>query len=170
MTRPERLILAVIVMVAVILRAQNLLQTEFNVDHAYPMWQALKTLDHGVFPLAGQGTSVLFANPALTGYLYLPFLALIRSPLSVYVLIIALNTLAVPLTFRAARTLLGVRPALVAAALIAVNPWIIEYSRMAWVQSLLPFFACALAWLLYLQHRSRESTQHGAGTPERIFR
>ena len=138
-----------IVLIAAFLRAQNLLEIEHNVDHAYPIWQALTTLEHGIFPLAGQGTSVLFANPALTGYLFLPFIALARSPLVAYLLVITLNTLGVFLGFRAARGLIGVRPALVAAFLLAVNPWIIEYSRTTWVQSLLPFFACALAWLLW---------------------
>jgi hypothetical protein len=145
----EGVILAVIVFVAAFLRFHHLLDIEHNVDHAYPVWQALTTLEHGVFPLAGQGTSVLFANPALTGYLYLPFVALTRSPLGAYLLVVTLNTLGVFLGFRAARSLLGVRPALVAALLLAVNPWIIEYSRATWVQSLLPFFACALAWLLW---------------------
>jgi 4-amino-4-deoxy-L-arabinose transferase-like glycosyltransferase len=158
LTSPERLLLAVILLVAAFLRGHYLLQIEHNVDHAYPVWQALNTLEHGVFPLAGQGTSVLFANPALTGYLYLPFIALTRSPLGAYILVIALNTLAVLLAFRAARGLLGARTALAAAFLLAVNPWVIEYSRTSWVQSLLPFFACALAWLLWpvLLGRSRK--------------
>jgi hypothetical protein len=135
--------------IAAFLRFHHLLDIEHNVDHAYPIWQALTTLDKGVFPLAGQGTSVLFANPALTGYLYLPFIAITRSPLGAYVLVITLNTLGVFLAFRAAKGLLGIRPALVATLLLAVNPWIIEYSRATWVQSLLPFFAPALAWLLW---------------------
>jgi len=157
MRRSEKFALFAILLAAVFLRAQYFLQIEHNIDHAYPIWQALQTLEHGDWPLTGQSTSVLFANPALTGYLYLPLIALTRSPLSVYILIIALNTLAVLLGFRAVRTLLGVRPALIAAALMAVNPWVIEYSRSSWVQSLLPFFACAIAWLLWpvLLRRSR---------------
>jgi hypothetical protein len=136
-------------LIAAFLRAQNLLDIEHNVDHAYPIWQALTTLEHGIFPLAGQGTSVLFANPALAGYFFLPMIAIVRSPLAAYLLTITLNTLGVFLGFRAARGLLGNRAALVAAFLLVVNPWIIEYSRTTWVQSLLPFFACALAWLLW---------------------
>ncbi len=65
---------------AALLRAQYLLQIEHNTDHAWPIAQALRTLDHGDLPLIGQGTSVLFASPPLTGYLYLPWLALTRSP------------------------------------------------------------------------------------------
>jgi 4-amino-4-deoxy-L-arabinose transferase-like glycosyltransferase len=157
MRRSEKLVLCAILLTAAFLRTQYFLQIEHNIDHAYPVWQALQTLEHGDWRLTGQSTSVLFANPALTGYLYLPFVALTRSPLSIYILIIALNTVAVLLAFRAVRTLLGTRPALVAGALMAVNPWVIEYSRSAWVQSLLPFFACTIAWLLWpvLLRRSR---------------
>jgi len=32
---------------------------------------------------------------------------------------------------------------------MAVNPWVIEYSRTSWVQSLLPFLVNAVAWLLW---------------------
>lgn len=142
-------ILILVMIAASLLRAQYLLQIEHNIDHAYPIWQALQTLERGALPLTGQSTSVLFANPALTGYLYLPLIALTRSPFSVYVLVIALNSLAVLLAFRATKSVLGIWPALIAAALMAVNPWVIEYSRTSWVQSLLPFFACATAWMLW---------------------
>lgn len=145
----QRTVLLLIMLVAALLRAEYGLQIEHNVDHAYPIWQALQTLDRGALPLTGQGTSVLFANPPLTGYLYLPVVALTRSPLGVYVLVIALNTLAVLLAFRVARLLVGVNGALVAAFLMAVNPWVIEYSRTSWVQSLLPFWVCGLAWALF---------------------
>jgi 4-amino-4-deoxy-L-arabinose transferase-like glycosyltransferase len=134
---------------AALLRFSYLSEIEHNVDQAYPIWQALNTLERGQWPLVGQGTSVLFANPTLTGYLYLPFVAFTRSPLGAYLLVIALNSLAVPLAYKAVRGLLGHRPGLIAAVLMVVNPWVIEYSRSTWVQSLLPFFTCALAWLLW---------------------
>lgn len=149
MTTHQRILLLLIMGLAAFLRAEYLLQIEHNVDHAYPIWQALQTLNRGALPLTGQGTSVLFANPPLTGYLYLPFVALTRSPIAVYVFVIALNTLAVLLSFRVARLLASTNLALVAAFLMAVNPWVIEYSRTSWVQSLLPFWVCALAWALF---------------------
>jgi len=130
------------------LRLYALDAVRFNIDHAYPIWQALRTLHYGEWPLIGQGTSVLFANPALTGYLYLTPLMLWQSPLAVYGLVVALNTLAIPFTFHAARALLKRdAPALIAAALIAFNPWGIEYSRTTWVQSLMPFFVTLIAML-----------------------
>jgi hypothetical protein len=53
------------------------------------------------------------------------------------------------MTYRASRTLLGPQPALIAAGLMAVNPWVIEYSRTSWTQCLLPFFVPMSAWLLW---------------------
>lgn len=143
-----RLWLPLILLVAALLRLQNLPAIEHNVDHAYPIWQGLMTLEQGYLPLTAQGTSVLFANPALTGYLYLPALIVARSPFSVYLLVIALNTLGVWFTYAAGRDLFGQRVGLIAALLIALNPWMIEYSRTSWVQALLPFFGPLIFWLL----------------------
>jgi 4-amino-4-deoxy-L-arabinose transferase-like glycosyltransferase len=137
-----------IVCIAAVLRLQNLEAIEHNVDHAYPIWQALNTLENGALPVLGQGTSVLFANPALTGYLYIPALLIVRSPYAPYLLVIALNTLAVALAYRAMRRV-DESAALIGAFLLAVNPWVIEYSRTTWVQALLPFFAC-LTFALFL--------------------
>jgi len=154
LTRWERLALAVILMVGAWLRFQHLDAIELNIDQAYPIWQAVQTLDEGELPLTGQGTSVLFANPPLTGYLYLPVVALFRDPLAVYVFTLALNTFAIFLVYRALIRLVrrypitGMYPALFGAALFAVNPWIIEDSRRTWVQSLLPFFMAVIAWAL----------------------
>ena len=145
----QRICVISILLVALLARFHYLTKIEHNVDHAYPVWQALQTLDRGTFPLVGQGTSVLFNNPPLTGYLFLPIMALTRSPLGIYIFVILLNTLAVWMAYRAIKSLLGFIPGLVAAGLMAVNPWVIEYSRTSWVQSLLPFFVCAVAWLLW---------------------
>ena len=137
-----------VVLLAALLRAANLLQIEHNVDHAYPVWQALRTLHVGEWPILGQWTWLPLPHPALTGYLYAPLLALTQTALSAYVLVIALNTLAVYLAYRALRGLLNPSAALVAALLMAVNPWLIEYSRMSWPPALLPFFSSALLWQL----------------------
>lgn len=148
LSRGERLALLAIVLAGAWLRFQHMGSIEVNIDQVYPIWQALHTLDAGQFPLAGQGTSVLFDNPPLTGYLYLPVIALARQALAVYMLTIALNTLAVWLAYRGLSGLLGTRAALVGAALFAANPWIIEDSRRTWVQALAPFFVALVFWAL----------------------
>ncbi len=143
------LVLAVILLVGAWLRFQYLYQIEHNVDHAYPVWQALHTLRDGALPLVGQWTWLPLAHPPLTGYLYVPILGLTGSLVAVYVVVIAFNTAAVWLTYRTAAITLNPVWGLVAAGLMAVNPWTIEYSRYAWPPALLPFFMALLAWLLW---------------------
>jgi len=158
----RHLIIIAIMLLAALLRAANLLQIEHNVDHAYPIWQALRTLQAGEWPLLGQWTWLPLPHPALTGYLYAPLLALTHTTLSAYVLVIALNSLAVYLAYRALLALLNRPAALVGALLMAVNPWLIEYSRMSWPPALLPFFSSALLWQLapVLTGRTRHPERH----------
>ncbi|HEX3049154.1 MAG TPA: glycosyltransferase family 39 protein [Aggregatilineaceae bacterium] len=144
----ERFVLLLILVIGAGLRFQHLGAIEYNVDQVYPIYQSIMTLDEGDFPLAGQGTSVLFANPPLTGYFFAPLIALVRHPIAAYLLTLILNTFAIWLAYRALSRLVGARPALIGAALFAVNPWIIEDSRRTWVQSLSPFFVCLIFWAL----------------------
>lgn len=148
--RLEDLSLVAIMLVAALLRFADIGAIRHNIDHAYTIWQALDTLEHGSLPVIGQSTSVLFANPALTGYLFVPVLALTRSAVAVYVFVLALNTAGVYFGYRAATDLTQKRwLGLIAAWLMAVNPWVIEFSRTTWVQCLLPFLMSLTAWLLF---------------------
>lgn len=148
--RIEDLSLMAILLIAAFPRLWDIGAIRHNIDHAYTIWQALDTLEHGTLPVIGQSTSVLFANPALTGYLFVPVLALTRSAAAVYVLVIALNTAGVYFCYRTAADLTGKRwLGLIAAWLMAVNPWVIEFSRTTWVQCLLPFLMSFVAWLLF---------------------
>lgn len=146
-TQLTRVLLLGIMLIASWLRLHYLFQIEHNLDHAYPVWQALRTLSDGQFPLVGQLTSVLFANPPLTGYLYIPIIAVTQSLTAVYLFVIALNIAGVYFTYRAGTALLGTKVGLIAAALIAVNPWVIEYSRYAWPPVLLSCFVPLVLWL-----------------------
>lgn len=149
-------VLIVILAVAAALRFTDLPAVRLNIDHAYPIAQALDTLDHGALPLIGQPTSVFAANPPLTGYLFVPVLALTRSALAVVVFVVLLNTAAVYFCYRATADLLD-SPwlGLAAAWLMAVNPWVIEFSRTTWVQCLLPFQTTVILWLLVPVLRGR---------------
>ncbi len=144
----ERLILLAILVVGFVLRFQYFGAIEVNLDQVYPIWQALDTLDNGHFPLAGQGTSVLFANPPLTGYIFLPLMALTRQFVTAYVLTISLNSLAIYFAYRAFKRLMSSQAALIGTALFAANPWVIEESRRTWVQCLMVFFTCLIFWAL----------------------
>ncbi len=144
----ELVALTVILLVGTWLRFHRLGDIEFNIDQVYPVWQALNTLDNAKFPLVGQGTSVLFANPPLTGYIFLPFIGLARVALAAFIVTLTLNSFAIWLAYRGLVRLIGVRAALVASALMAVSPWLIEDSRRTWVQSLMPFFVALIFWAL----------------------
>src|SRR5258708_35794127 len=111
----SQLLLWAILMVGALLRFQNLGAIEHNIDHVYPIHQARLTIDRGVFPVTGQVTSVLFANPPLMGYLLILPVALTRSPVGAYIVIITLNTSAIWFVFSAAKRLLDERRALIAA-------------------------------------------------------
>jgi 4-amino-4-deoxy-L-arabinose transferase-like glycosyltransferase len=149
LTKTDLFLITGLLFLAAFLRFQHFGAIEHNIDRAYPIWQALRTLDQGIFPVTAQGTSVLFDNPALMGYLLLPATALTRTPVGAYIFVILFNWLAVALVYSSVRRLKRTpTEALFAAFLFAINPWIIEYSRLTWVQGLLPFFACLLFWLL----------------------
>lgn len=143
----DRALLIGIMLIASWLRLHYLFQIEHNLDHAYPVWQALRTLTYGEFPLVGQLTSVLFANPPLTGYLYAPIIALTQSLTAVYLFVIVLNVAGVYFSYRAGTVLLGSKVGLIAAGLIAVNPWVIEYSRYSWPPVLMACFVPLVLWL-----------------------
>lgn len=146
--RIDRLLLITILLVAGWLRFHYILQIEHNLDHAYPVWQALRTLTYGELPLIGQLSGLLFTHPPLTGYFYIPIIALTQSLTAIYIVIISFNFIGVYITYRAGTELLGSKVGLIAGFLIAVNPWVIEYSRYSWPPALLPFFVPLVFWLL----------------------
>lgn len=134
---------------ALFLRLSYLLQIEHNVDHAYYIGQALRTLEQGEFPIVGQRTSLQFPNSAFLGYVYAPILWLFPTILAVYVFVIALNTLAVYFTYRVGAMLFHPFVGVVASFLMAVNPWVIEYSRSTWSYSFMLFTLTGQALLLW---------------------
>lgn len=136
---------------ALVVRFRYLPWIEHNIDHAYYIGQALRTLDEGYLPIIGQATSLQFPNSAFLGYLYVPLLALTRHVLSAYVFVIALNSLGVVFIFRAARLLgLSAFAAAAGGVLYAFNPWLIEYTRSTWSYSIMPFLLTCLFYSVLL--------------------
>lgn len=124
-------------------------QIRYTYDQSYPAFQALGLLDGGVWPRIGQPSSVFLDNPALMPYIQAIPLYLFRSPWAVQGLILILNSAAVWFVWRVATDMLGRRAGWVAAALFACSPWVVFFSRMTWVQSLVPFFMAVVAWGLW---------------------
>lgn len=134
---------------ALLLRVSYLLQIEHNVDHAYYIGQALRTLEQGELPIVGQRTSLQFPNSAFLGYVYAPILRFFPTILALYVFVIALNTLAVYFTYRIGALLFHPFVGLFASFLMAINPWLIEYSRSTWSYSFMLFTLTGQALLLW---------------------
>lgn len=157
----DRLLVWLLFALALVVRFRYLLWIEHNVDHAYYIGQALRTLDEGYLPIIGQATSLQFPNSAFLGYLYVPLLALTRHVLSAYVFVIALNSLGAVFVYRAAR-LLGLSwfAAFTAGLIYTVNPWLIEYTRSTWSYSIMPFLLTCLFYsvLVILNTKGRRQT------------
>ncbi len=152
-----------IFVVGAVLRFANLGLIPHSYDASYPIADALRILDGHVLPLVGQPSSVFLDNPPLMSYLQVLPLLVWRSPWAVYLFIIGLNTLATILVYNITRDLLGKVAAFFAALLVAVNPWLIYYSRLSWVQGLMPFLMALIAWGLWPTLVNKESK------PERLM-
>lgn len=132
--------LALILLVAGLLRLGAPGLTEFKLDEARLSLLALDMARGESFPLLGIGSSVGIPNMPVSVWLFaLPYL--ISSDPTVATLFVGLlNVLAVLLTWWLARRYFGPAAALTAALLYAVSPWAVIYSRKIWAQDLLPPF------------------------------
>jgi 4-amino-4-deoxy-L-arabinose transferase-like glycosyltransferase len=141
---------AVVTLLGAWLRFYHLADFYSSVDHDFPLAQAIRWLQLGQWPLLGQGTSVLVANPPGMSYLMAVPWLLFGSLWGATYFTIGLNVLAVPLTYQAGRLAGGQRTGLAAATLVAANPWANYFSRGTWVQGLLPFWTTLTCALLLL--------------------
>lgn len=136
----ELALLAVVVLLAGLLRMGRPDLTEFKRDEAALYGLALNVAELRAFPLRGIGSSVGLPNTAMSVYLFALPLFLWKSPLAATLFVGALNTASVGLAFLLARRYWGGRAALIAALLYAAAPWAVIYSRKIWAQNLLPLF------------------------------
>ena len=127
---------------------------EFKGDEANACRLALHVLGYrepGVrsfFPTEGLVSSVGVPNPPLFIYLIALPLAVVRSPIAAAACVAALNVLAVWLSYWAGQRLFSRFVGVAAAALLALSPWGIIFSRKIWAQDLLPL--CGVLFLLQL--------------------
>lgn len=111
-----------------------------------PMWgdqslilgPALDFIHEGHVPFIGLKSSAHVYQPAMSIYFAIPPLAIIPRIISVRWFYSALDLLAIAFLYLAVRRCWGWRAAALAAWLYAVHPWLIEYSRLLWNQSLVP--------------------------------
>jgi 4-amino-4-deoxy-L-arabinose transferase-like glycosyltransferase len=128
---------------------------EFKYDEATAYRLALHVLGYsepGVgrfFPTAGLTSSVGVPNPPLFVYLVAAPVAVVRSPLAVTVCIAVANVVAILLVYLLGRRCFSRFVGVSAAALLALSPWGIVFSRKIWAQDLLPLCTTLFALQLH---------------------
>ncbi|GIL14424.1 MAG: hypothetical protein BroJett038_31440 [Chloroflexota bacterium] len=150
MTRRDGLLLALVLLVAALMRLGEPGIIEFLHDEAMLSLMAQDWLAGGDFPLTGIPSSVGVPNPPISVYvLTLPYL-LSSNPQFATLFIAALNVAGVGLLWWIAHRYLGRVAALAAGLAYALNPWAILYSRKIWAQDFhTPFLLLAIVLGLY---------------------
>lgn len=143
------LLLAVIVAVGAWLRFSHFDLLEFQGDEAYAAQLALQFLKHGQLPTAGLMSSVGVTNPPLFIYLLIPMFAISSNPVVVSCFIAALSLAAVVVCWHIGRKYYGPIAGLTAAAMFAVSPWAVIYSRKIWAQDFVPIFSTGAMWAVH---------------------
>ncbi|HVW20522.1 MAG TPA: glycosyltransferase family 39 protein [Opitutaceae bacterium] len=141
MTKRERIALAVILALAALVRLWRLDLMEFKSDEAQACQLALQIAAHEHFPLTGLQASVGVPNPPLFVYLLALPLGLSADPVAAAAAIACANVAAVWICFLVGRRYFSAWSGLAAAALYALSPWAVVFSRKIWAQDLLPVFA-----------------------------
>ena len=153
--RSPALTLLLIVGSAAVARLLWLDLMEFKADEAYACRLALHALgrnEPGVgtfFPTSGTVSSLGISFPPLFIYVLALPLAIGRNPVVAAAFIAVTNVVAVWLSYVAGRRYFSPPVGLISAALFALSPWAIVYSRKIWAPNLLPICSCAFLIALH---------------------
>ena len=145
--RIDVVVLSVVIAVAALVRLLGLDLMEFKGDEADVCALALHALGYaqpGVgrfFPTEGILSSVGIPNPPLFVYLVALPLAVVRSPLAAAAFIAATNVFAVWLCYLVGKQYFSRFVGIASAALFALSPWAIVFSRKIWSLNMLPLFS-----------------------------
>jgi 4-amino-4-deoxy-L-arabinose transferase-like glycosyltransferase len=145
--RLDVVVLSVVVAVAAFVRLLRLDLMEFKADEANVCALALHALGYtqpGVgkfFPTEGILSSVGIPNPPLFVYLVALPLAVVRSPIAAAAFIAATNVFAVWLCYLVGTRYYSRFVGIASAALFALSPWAIVFSRKIWSLNVLPMFS-----------------------------
>jgi len=144
--RIEGLFLGLILAAGALLRFAHLDLLEFKADEAVAANLALQFVRGGALPAGGLMSSVGVTNPPLLIYLLIPIFYFTSNVVVVSGVIAALGLGAVAATWWMGRKYFGPVAGLAAAALFAVSPWAVIYSRKIWAQDFVPLFAVGALW------------------------
>jgi len=134
------LALAVILGTGLWLRISGLENMEFKADEAVAM-ELASAIPEGRFPAIGLLSSVGLPNPPLFVYILSIPTLFNSSPLAAALFIALCGAFSVFIAYRIGTILRGRSTGLAAAALMAVSPWAVLYSRKIWAQDLLQVLA-----------------------------
>ncbi len=148
-SEPANLALWGVVLLAALTRLSCLDLIEFKGDEVGHLLRALRILEERRLPTVGSQASVGIAKPPMMSLLMAIPLLFGRDPRLASGFIALLNVGAVGGCFLLARRYYNLRVALIAAALFAVNPWAIVFSRKVFTADVLAPF---LVLYLYALH------------------
>jgi 4-amino-4-deoxy-L-arabinose transferase-like glycosyltransferase len=142
----ERAAPLLVVLLAAALRLYRIDYAQYRGDDDMIVSLAFRLLHFGESPLHGVISSLGVDNGPVSVYLLALPLALGADEVGVTVFIVALNTLAVALTYLFVRSFFSRRTALVVTLLFALNPWAVVYSRRARLNANVPLFTLLFMW------------------------
>jgi len=148
---------SLILLLAAGLRLTAFTEALIGADQSSILSGAANIADGAHFPLIGMKSSIGPFQPAATLYLAALPLLVIRRVVAIKYFFSLLDILSIALLYRTTRRACGPQAAWVAALLYATNPWIVEFNRWIWYQTLIPTFAtlaCA-ALLAVLSPKTR---------------
>jgi 4-amino-4-deoxy-L-arabinose transferase-like glycosyltransferase len=125
---PEHRIMWGIILLAAALRLGHLDLIQFGSEQARYLSSGLELVENLKFPLIGIRTAAGVAEPPLMSYILAVPLLFGRDPRIAAAFVASLNVVAVAGCYLLARRYWGVRVALIAAVLFAVNPWAVVLS------------------------------------------
>jgi hypothetical protein len=131
---------------------------EFKYDEAHITGQALDVARGGALPLLSGGTTLGIQRGPLDVYLLALPLKLLGGHVEGAVWLLAsLGVLAVALTYALGCRIAGARVGVLAAWLMATNPWLVFYDRKLWahIQAVFSVALLLLAWRVTVQARAR---------------
>ncbi len=142
--------LAAALLIAGALRLAHPTFVEYFHDDAMLVTLAQEMARDGRLPLTGILSSTGIPNPPASVYVMaLPFL-LSPDPAVAVIYVMLLNVAGVGLLYALLRRVMPINIALTGAALYAVSPWAVWYSRKIWAQDFhTPFLLLSLALLVY---------------------
>jgi 4-amino-4-deoxy-L-arabinose transferase-like glycosyltransferase len=146
-TRRDGWWLLFILVIAAVLRLDNIGVSEYHYDHATLSHLAQETLDTRTIATLGMITSVGIPNPPTSVYVAALAYWMSDNPLFVTGFLAALNIIGVGLLWLIAHRYFNPTAAVIAGLVYAVNPWAVFYSRGIWAQDFLTPFMLLGFWL-----------------------